>query len=157
MGMFMDIGTFGYFWSLTDASTTNAIFRRITNINGVVNRTDIFKKFGMPVRCLQGVAVPQVPSLYTAPATSITQTTASTGGNVVNDGGSTITERGVCYSTSPNPTIAGSKTSDGTGSGMFTSNLFALVPNTVYYIRAYATNSTGTAYGNMMIFVTASK
>ena len=70
-----------------------------------------------------------------------------TGGNVFSSGTSAITERGVCWGTNENPTIEGDHTSDGAGGGRFTSNINGLVGNTTYYIRAYATNATGTTYG----------
>jgi hypothetical protein len=78
----------------------------------------------------------------------ITDNTSSSGGNITSDGGSIITARGVCWNTSKNPTIADSKTMDGSGSGKFTSFLTGLSENTLYYVRAYATNEVGTAYGN---------
>jgi uncharacterized protein (TIGR02145 family) len=95
-----------------------------------------------------------VASLSTTAASSITTTTAVSGGNITSAGGGTITVRGVCWSTSANPTTAGSKTSDGTGTGTFSSNLTGLQGGTTYYIRAYATNSAGTAYGNELTFNT---
>jgi uncharacterized protein (TIGR02145 family) len=95
-----------------------------------------------------------LPSVTTTEANLITQTTASSGGNVTSDGGAEVTERGVCWSTTQNPTIANTHTSDGTGMGSFISNITALAPNTIYYIRAYATNNAGTAYGNEFNFTT---
>jgi hypothetical protein len=97
----------------------------------------------------------QMPTLATASVTNITQTTASCGGTITDDGGGEITARGVCYSTSSNPTVADSKTSNGTGTGSFTSSITGLSPNTTYYLRAYATNSAGTAYGNELTFTTS--
>jgi uncharacterized protein (TIGR02145 family) len=94
------------------------------------------------------------PSVSTIEATEITGTTATSGGNVTSDGGFSITDRGVCWSTSPTPTIANSNTNDGTGSGSFTSNLINLSPNTTYYLRAYAKNSITTSYGNEVMFTT---
>jgi uncharacterized protein (TIGR02145 family) len=96
-----------------------------------------------------------VPVLTTAAATAITQTTATSGGNVTSDGGGTVTARGVCWATTTGPTITGSKTSDGTGTGAFVSNLTVLLPGTTYYIRSYATNSAGTGYGNEVSFTTS--
>jgi uncharacterized protein (TIGR02145 family) len=95
-----------------------------------------------------------VATITTTAATSITQTTAVSGGNITANGGGSVTARGVCYGTTLNPTITGTKTSDGTGSGSFTSSLTALTPGTTYHIRAYATNSAGTAYGADLTFVT---
>jgi uncharacterized protein (TIGR02145 family) len=91
----------------------------------------------------------------TTAVTSITTTTASSGGNVLTDGGTTITSRGVCWSTSANPTTSNFKTSDGTGTGIFTSSLTGLTAATIYYVRAYAVNSAGTAYGTQVSFTSA--
>ncbi len=94
-------------------------------------------------------------TLITTAASSVTQTTAVSGGNITLDGGGAITGRGVCWSTSQNPTTAlTTKTSDGTGTGTFTSNISGLTANTKYYIRAYAVNSAGTAYGDEKFFTT---
>jgi uncharacterized protein (TIGR02145 family) len=95
------------------------------------------------------------PELITTAVNNITQITASCGGNINKNGGIKITARGVCWSTTQNPTISDNKTIDGTGIGIFTSNLINLTANTTYYIRAYATNSKGTAYGNQKTFTTS--
>lgn len=84
----------------------------------------------------------------------ITPTTAVCGGNITSDGGLQVTERGVCWSTSHNPTIYNNRTIDGTGIGSFTSNITDLTNETTYYVRAYATNSMGTAYGQELQFTT---
>ena len=99
-------------------------------------------------------ANPQLPTLTTTSISNIANTTATSGGNITNQGSSAVTARGVCWSTSQNPTIANSKTNNGTGTGSFTSNLIGLTTNTTYYVRAYATNITGTAYGNQQSFTT---
>ena len=95
-----------------------------------------------------------IPQITTANVTSITATTAVCGGNVTSDGNLDVTARGVCWSTSPNPTISNSKTTNGTGTGSFTSNITGLADGTTYYVRAYATNSKGTAYGEERSFTT---
>lgn len=92
--------------------------------------------------------------LTTTEVSSVTSTTAAAGGNITDDGGGNITARGVCWGTSPNPTVAGNKTTNGTGPGLFTSNLTGLTDGTVYYYRAYATNSSGTTYGQEYQFIT---
>jgi uncharacterized protein (TIGR02145 family) len=97
-----------------------------------------------------------VPVLTTADVGSISYTTALSGGTVTSSSGSDITVKGVCWSTSPNPTITDAKTSDGSGNGSFVSNLTGLLPGTTYYVRAYATNSVGTGYGNELPFMTVS-
>jgi uncharacterized protein (TIGR02145 family) len=93
-----------------------------------------------------------LPTVTTKTVTNITSTTATCGGNVTSSGGTIVTARGVCWSTSQNPTISGSHTSNGTGIGNFTSSITGLAPNTTYYVRAYATNSVGTAYGEQRVF-----
>ena len=98
--------------------------------------------------------LPILPTVTTAAATAVTGTTATTGGDVTADGGAAITARGVCYGLTTNPTVAGSKTEDGTTTGAFVSNLTGLKGLTKYYVRAYATNSVGTAYGPEISFTT---
>jgi hypothetical protein len=93
------------------------------------------------------------PFLTTVAITSITETTAVSGGTISSDGGSAITEKGVCWSISANPTIAQSHTSNGTGSSAFASNIAGLTGGFTYFVRAYATNSVGTSYGNQLSFV----
>jgi uncharacterized protein (TIGR02145 family) len=96
-----------------------------------------------------------IPTLITTVASSISNTTAISGGTISSDGGATITARGIVWGTSSSPTtILPTKTSDGTGIGSFTSAISGLTSNITYYIRAYATNSVGTAYGNEYSFTT---
>ena len=95
-----------------------------------------------------------VPTLTTTAVTGVTLTEAVSGGNITADGGGAVSARGVCWATTTGPTITNSLTSDGTGTGSFASNLSSLVPATTYYLRAYATNSAGTAYGNEVTFTT---
>ena len=94
------------------------------------------------------------PTLTTNAVYDITQTSAKSGGNISDDGGAPVTSRGVCWSTSQNPTLSNFYTSDGTGTGNFSSTLNGLLPNTHYYVKAYATNSVGTTYGNQVDFTT---
>lgn len=94
------------------------------------------------------------PELTTKSILKITQNSAFSGGTIISDGGATITNKGVCWSTEPNPTIANNITEDGSGIGEFSSNLNELIPNTEYFIRAYATNSKGVSYGNELSFIT---
>ena len=96
-----------------------------------------------------------VPGVTTANVTNIGNTTATGGGNVISTGGATVTERGICWGTSHNPTISGSHDSNGTGTGNYTVNMTGLTPNTTYYVKAYAINSQGTAYGEEVNFKTA--
>ena len=97
---------------------------------------------------------PVLPTVTTTAISAITQTTATSGGNVTADGGSAVTVKGICWATTINPTIANFKTTDGSGTGAYVSALTALTPATQYHVRAYATNSVGTAYGNDIAFTT---
>ena len=92
--------------------------------------------------------------LETTEVTSITDTTAASGGNITNNGGASVTEYGVCWATSHAPDTDGDRTSDGTGTGTFTSNLTGLTTGTRYFVRAYAKNSIGTSYGIEVEFTT---
>ena len=97
------------------------------------------------------------PTISTNTITIISSSGAVSGGNISSNGGSNITARGTCWSTAANPTIAlTTKTNDGTGTGTFTSTITGLTPSSTYYVRAYATNSAGTAYGTQQIFTTLS-
>ncbi|WP_304062759.1 YDG domain-containing protein [Pedobacter glucosidilyticus] len=100
------------------------------------------------------VTMAVIPTLTTSSATSITATGATFSGNVTADGGATVTERGFVYGTATNPTTANTKVQDGTGTGTFTEAVTGLTASTTYYVRAYATNSAGTSYGNQMSFTT---
>ncbi|MBP7310571.1 MAG: endonuclease, partial [Candidatus Cloacimonetes bacterium] len=95
-----------------------------------------------------------LPTVSTTPITSITTNSAVSGGNITSQGGSAVIARGVCWSPSPAPTLANSHSSNGSGTGSYISSLSSLASTTTYYVRAYATNSQGTAYGNELSFVT---
>jgi uncharacterized protein (TIGR02145 family) len=93
-------------------------------------------------------------TLTTSPAINISDTAAISGGNISDNGGTPITQRGVVWGNDPNPTTANNTSIDGSGTGNFTSNLSGLTANSTYYLRAYAINSAGTAYGNEVSFTT---
>jgi uncharacterized protein (TIGR02145 family) len=95
-----------------------------------------------------------IPTLTTAAPTNITINSVTSGGEITANGGEDVTDRGVCWNTDGNPAIDGSHTNDSTGSGSFISNITDLTPNTMYYVRAYATNRVGTAYGDDLSFTT---
>ena len=98
--------------------------------------------------------VPCAPVVTTTAGSAIAMTSATSGGNVTSDGGSPVTARGVCWSTAANPTVSGNHTNDGSGTGVFSSSITGLAANTTYHTRAYATNGTGTFYGNDLTFTT---
>ncbi|WP_173855529.1 FISUMP domain-containing protein [Flavobacterium sp. 7E] len=96
-----------------------------------------------------------LPILTTTPITTLTTTSINTGGNITDSSGLTINSRGVVWSNTSNPsTSTSNKTIDGNGSGVYTSTINSLLPDTAYYIRAYAINSKGTSYGNEIIYKT---
>ncbi len=99
-------------------------------------------------------ADPGLPTLTTTKASSITPTLGTCGGNISTDGGAPVIRRGVCWGTVTNPTITNDTTLNGIGTGSYISTLWGLAPGTKYYVRAYATNSFGTAYGNEISFTT---
>ena len=103
---------------------------------------------------IDDIVVGEAGAGATTAVSDVTATTATCGGYVADDGGATVTARGVCWSTSQNPTVSDSHTTDGNGTGSFTSNITGLNPLTTYYVRAYATNSAGTTYGNQVSFTT---
>jgi hypothetical protein len=103
---------------------------------------------------ITGCKKEHVPELITIDVSSIGQTSAICGGEITSQGSSEIMKKGICWSTSIDPTIQDSITNEGTGLGNFTSNLTGLDPNTKYFVRAYATNSNGTGYGKTKSFTT---
>lgn len=165
-----EVTAYGVCWDTSKNPTTNASKTNDGKGTGVFvsNITDLSENTKYNVRAYatnsEGTSYgneisfttiqTQVPSLKTVPVTSITQTTAVTGGNITSDGGASITERGVCWDTSPNPSINWNRTNDGNGIGDFLSNVIGLKDGTNYYIRSYATNSAGTGYGNEVSFTT---
>ena len=98
--------------------------------------------------------LPVVPFLTTAEISDITGNSAMGGGEVTGNGGADVTAYGICFGTSENPTTADATTNDGEGTGAFESMLSELQGNTMYYVRAYATNSAGTGYGPQVSFTT---
>ncbi|MBV5347583.1 hypothetical protein JZU46_05135, partial [bacterium] len=98
------------------------------------------------------VTISDPPTVTTAAVSNINSTTATGGGNVTVQGGAEVTARGVCWSTSQTPIATGSHTTDGTGTGTFSSSITGLTAGTLYYVRAYATNTVGTSYGSQVSF-----
>jgi hypothetical protein len=146
-----DTATLGnYTCSLTNLAPSTTFYARAyaTNSFGTAYGANIY---------FTTLAATIANGITTNNLSSITQTTAVCGGNIASDGASSITSRGVCWSsTNSNPTILDTKTNNGTGIGSFTSSITGLTAGTTYYVRAYATNSVGTAYGNTRTFVTLS-
>ncbi len=147
---------------ITDAGTTVGAFT--ATLTGLPQGTTYYVRaygttsVGTGYGAVQTVstAVPGVPTVTTTVISNITSFGAATGGNVTADGCTDVTARGVVWGTSPNPVLPSpNATTNGAGTGAFTSQITGLTASTTYYVRAYATNSSGTAYGNEVSFTTA--
>lgn len=158
----------GICWSLTPFPTINNFKTEegsgsdsfTSNLTGLTANTTYYVRAyatnsaGTSYGEQRNLVAGEIATLTTSAITAITHTTATSGGNITDNGGLNITARGVCWSTTQNPTTANSKTTDGTGAGSFTSNITELTLNTTYYVRAYAINFAGTSYGEQRSFTT---
>lgn len=140
----------GAYWNSTSNSSTVAGYYYFNGSNWY--NQGAVKTYTAQVRAIRSFGPPVLATVTTDAITNITGTSGISGGNITNDGGSTISARGVCWSTSTAPTISGSKTIDGSGTGVFVSNITGLTTGVTYYVRAYATNAAGTSYGNEVTF-----
>ncbi len=138
-----------------DGNGTGAYISTITGLNP--NTTYHVRAYGTNSQgTCYGADIPFTTiNIVTSAASSITSSGANSGGTIANDGGNTITARGVCWSTLSPPTIYDSKTTNGSGTGTFTSSLTGLNGNTAYFVRAYIVNALGTFYGNEISFPTS--
>jgi len=151
-GTFSAMGSSGYWWSATALDADQAWNRNLNNFNGTIGRTSFNKLFGFSVRCIKSIPA----TVTTGEIADITTTTATGGGAVLYEGDSPVTARGLVWSKTENPTLEDHEgmTTEGGGTGSFSSVLTNLQPATIYYVRAYATNSNMTSYGNSISFVT---
>ncbi len=153
-GSYGPIGGNGFWWSATEFNEYNSWEYHLTHDFEQFFRNNANKQMGFSVRCIKSDAV--LPNVLTAEIVEITALTAVSGGNVVDDGGAPVTARGIVWSIYENPTLENNEgfTNDGEGLGEFVSQLTNLTPETVYYVRAYATNPVGNAYGDQLSFTT---
>ncbi|NJK96195.1 MAG: hypothetical protein HC905_15920 [Bacteroidales bacterium] len=149
-GSFADIDVVGTFWTSTQSTETKAFYRGFNTNHTDIHREAYAKLFGYSVRCLKNspaeVVLDSVESIEEYGATVYI--------TINIDGGTPITERGICWGTSPLPTVGGSHTVSGTGIGTFNIELTGLNHTTTYYARAYAINADGTTYSNQLMFTT---
>ena len=152
-GLFYSLGYTGAWWS---SSLSGSIaYRDLSNNSGAMSFGYSYPAVGYSVRCLWDSVIRIVPTVTTALVSEVTSNSFTAGGDVTSEGGTAVTARGVAYGTTASPTIAGTITSSGTGTGAFSSQLSGLTGGTQYYVRAYATNAVGTAYGAQVTFTTA--
>ena len=142
-----------YWWSSSEFNSNIGYVWVLVDLHNEFGSQGDLKYFGHSVRCLFGIL--SVPSLTTSAPSAITTSSAILGGNITNDGNAAIIERGVVYATTLNPTTANSKVAMGSGTGSFNQSVTGLTDNTTYYVRAYAINSVGTAYGTEVSFTTS--
>jgi uncharacterized protein (TIGR02145 family) len=144
-------GTTGVFTSFLTNLTANTMYyvrAFATNSGGIGYGAEISFT-------TNGLSDVDLPEVITTEATAITQTTASSGGNVTSEGGAPVTSRGICWSTGTSPTTADNVINATGTTGIFTSSLTELTAETTYYVRAFASNIGGTAYGNQITFTTS--
>jgi hypothetical protein len=148
------INTNGYEYGVYGGITAGAFFKASIFGFNLVDKEWEDLIMSAEYEIISGNSNASTPTVTTATISNITDNSAQSGGNVTDDGGNTVTTRGICWSTSPNPTIGTNTTNNGSGLGNFISQLTGLESNTIYYVRAYATNTVGTAYGNQLTFTT---
>jgi uncharacterized protein (TIGR02145 family) len=161
---FVENTDYAFFWSSTEYDNISSFSLYIASSGARLYRNDNNKfggiadnKDGFSVRCIKDKnTIDSLSTLITASITRINSTSATSGGYINSDRGAVISARGVVWSTTPSPTIdLLTKTSNGSGTGSFTSTLNNLTPKTTYYVRAFATSSAGTEYGNEISFTTS--
>jgi uncharacterized protein (TIGR02145 family) len=167
-GVFSSLGYNGFWWTSLEFSTTTAfeMIMAYAHENGIEGQKktrpateaiviDIIdsKMDGYSVRCVEGITTSNMP-VITKTVTSITNSSANSGGVINGDLINSVTARGICWSPSANPDILDNITTDGDGTGVFSSSVTGLKSNSTYYLRAYAINSSGVYYGNEMTFKT---
>jgi len=149
-GILVNRGIQGDYWSSTQINNTDAYYTYFAVSSFAISGVDANSKsrYAFSLRCLRDTMVISVPTVRNVTLSDITSSSAGVLAIVTHDGGSPVKERGFCWNTTGNPTVACSKVIDGsTGTGTFSANLSGLTPGTTYYVRAYATNSMGTGYG----------
>jgi len=145
-GYFYMLGNSFNIWTSSVYSTSNSLIRVIGNNDVSLSTNNANKNYALSVRCIMN----SVPVISTYKPSLISTTSFSISGNVTSDGGDTVTERGVCWSTKESPVISDLFKTIGSGTGSFTGTISGLTPNTTYFLRLYAKNSNGTAYSEQI-------
>lgn len=151
------VGNYACFWSCTQSNTSKAYFIKLEYNSptvGVYGDGAMSKLFSVRCVCDNAITGGGAQAVVTGFVNNVTSTTAQCGGSVVTDNGYSVTERGVCWSTSNPPMVYHNRTIDGAGMGSFVSSLTGLIPGTTYYVRAYAITNAGTIYGGVVSFTT---
>jgi pectinesterase len=146
--------TSGHWINLGGSGTANNIGAIVSNAFGTSTALGQLTTNDFVIAHVNPASVPVLATLTTKPITDISTTFATSGGVISSDGNSAITVKGVCWNKTGSPTTADSTTKDGSTSTPFSSSLTGLLAGTKYYVRAYAVNSAGTAYGNELNFTT---
>ncbi len=155
-GGLVDVGLTGSYWSRSFVTHRPDHAWRLGFYSETCHRISYSRYAGVSVRPVRSASPSgQSPQVTTSEVTSFTSSTATCGGEVVSEGGTAVTERGVCWSTNHNPTLNDNHANAGAGMGAFVVNATGLMQGTTYYVRAYATNANGTAYGNEVSFTTS--
>lgn len=142
----------GLYWSSSKTNSDHACCFYFSQ--NTLHSRDYYNRYeGYPVRLIRPLPG-NLPQITTSETQDITSTSATCGGVVISDGGQPVYERGVCWSTNHNPTVNGGHVLVGAGTGAFVVEVTDRLPNTTYYVRAYATNVMGTVYGNEVSFTT---
>jgi uncharacterized protein (TIGR02145 family) len=150
------VGTNAYFWSCSQSNSNSAYAIQLDySSSNVTIKNDADKSDLYSVRCVSDYVITGGgQNVVTGSVSSVTSTTALCGGLVILDNNYAVIARGVCWSTSPNPTVNDSHTFDGSGAGIFTSSITGLSPETIYYVRAYVVIGEGISYGDVVSFST---
>lgn len=145
-GALQNRGSYGYYWSSSSYTSSSAYHLQMSGSSSAMTNSN--KAYAFSLRCIRDKVVITTPKVsnVTIVAEAMTESTATGTATVTNDGGAEVTDRGLCWNTTGNPTIEDSKISSGDGVGLFTRTIGGLKEGPTYYVRAYATNSEGTAY-----------
>lgn len=148
----------GYYWSAScDYNDNDGSYFIVIQEPTEIVLIPVYRGNGFAVRLAKNAfSQPPIytPTVITSDVSNVTSNSAYCGGEVTNDGGATVTERGICWSTNTNPTLTDSHVAAGSGMGAFTAVMSGMQANTTYHVRAYATNEVGISYGQDKVFTT---